>query len=361
MAETKRAAITGVGHYVPPRCLTNAELEEMVDTSDEWIRERTGISERHICGPEMATSDLACEASRRALENAGVEAAELDLIIVSTATPDMLFPATANLVQHRLGAMKAGACDMSCGCAGFLYAMSTGSQFIASGHYKKILVVGADTISRILDWTDRRTCVLFGDGAGAVVLEPSEDDMGILSFVLRSDGAGGDFLRLPAGGSRLPASHETVDQKLHYVHMVGSEVFKFAVKVISDITQQALDLAGLGVGDIDLFVPHQANLRIIDSACKRLQVPMERVYTNVQRYGNTSCGSVPVALSEAVQQGRLKKGDILASCGFGAGLSSAGTVVRWSYTPKLEGASHTNHAAAQSQPEVPHQLAAPTG
>lgn len=335
MGDTLRAVVTGVGRYVPPKCLTNQDLEKSVETTDQWIQERTGIKQRYVCPPDMATSDLAVEAGKRALEDAGVTAAEIELIIMCTTTTDMSFPSTGNLVQHRLGATKAGAFDLSCGCAGFVYGLCVASQFIVSGTFKKILVIGADTLSRIMDWTDRRTCVLFGDGAGAAVVEGTRDGYGIVSISLKSDGGGGDLLKLPAGGSRLPPSHETVDGKKHFIHMNGSEVFKFAVKAIADTTLEVLAKTGLGPTDVDLFIPHQANSRIIENAAKRAGIPMDKVYMNVSRYGNTSCGSIPIALSEVVERGMLKCGDLLVLCGFGAGLSWGATVIRWCPTRSL--------------------------
>jgi 3-oxoacyl-[acyl-carrier-protein] synthase-3 len=327
-----QAVITGVGHYAPPRRITNFDLEKMVETSDAWIRERTGIEERRVCDDGVATSDIAIEAARRALADAGVKAEDLDLVLLATASPDMLFPATSCIVQNALGAKKAGAVDLSSGCAGFVYALCVASQFICSGVYKRVLVIGADVLSRLTNWRDRNTCVLFGDGAGAAVVEPSTEGFGMMSFALRSDGSGGDLLKLPSGGSRLPASAETVAAGQHYIHMSGSEVFKFAVKAIGDTTNEVLQGAGLSVDDVDLFVPHQANMRIMTAAARRVGVPDEKVFTNVARYGNTSCASIAIALSEAVEQGRLRKNDVVALCGFGAGLSWGGAVMRWGYT-----------------------------
>lgn len=310
----------------------------MVDTSDEWIRTRTGIVERHVADPAMATSDMAVQAARRALEDAGVVAADLDFVLVATATPDTMFPSTGSLVQHQIGATRAGACDITCGCSGWVYGISMMSQCIASGLYRKVLVVGADTLTRLVDWSDRGTCVLFGDGAGAVVLEADTSGKGMLSCVLGSDGAGADLLRLPAGGSRLPASAQTVAEGQHYIHMAGNEVFKFAVKTVSEIALEALQRAGLSVADVDLFVPHQANLRIIDAAAKRLGIREDRLFVNVDRYGNTSCASIPIALSEAQDQRRLAPGHLVLVCGFGAGLSWGCSVMRWSHARARSGA-----------------------
>lgn len=348
-----QAVITGVGHHVPPRVLTNLDLEKMVDTSDAWIRERTGISERHIVDAGSATSDLAYEAARAALLDAGVSAAELDLVIVATATPDMPFPATACLVQHRLGAARAGAFDLECGCSGFVYALAVGSQFIQSGTFRRVLVIGADTLTRVTDFTDRNTCVLFGDGAGAVVLEPSTDGHGVLSMTLRADGGGAELLRMPAGGSRLPASTETLAAGQHYIQMAGNEVFKFAVKVLGEAALELLDAAGLTVEDVKLFVPHQANLRIMSAAARRAGIPEEKLFCNVERYGNTSCASIPIALSEAVSQGRLGRDDVVTICGFGAGLAWGGAVMRWGYSRvSTDPAARLSAAAHESQGAV---------
>ncbi|OAT81268.1 beta-ketoacyl-ACP synthase III [Desulfotomaculum copahuensis] len=325
----QRAAITGLGTYVPEKILTNAELEKMVDTSDEWITTRTGIRERRIAAPGEATSDLAREAARRALADAGVEAREIDLIIVATNTPDMLFPATACLLQESLGAERAGAFDLLAGCTGFIYALVTGGQFIAAGGAQTVLAVGAETLSRIVNWRDRNTCVLFGDGAGAAVLRAAPAGYGLLASRLGAHGAGGPLLCLPAGGSRRPACRETVEQDLHFVHMNGREVFKFAVKTMEEGTRGVMEDAGLSVADIDFLIPHQANIRIIDAAVKRLGLAPERVLVNVDRYGNTSTASIPLALQEARQAGRIKDGDNVVLVGFGAGLTWAAAAVRW--------------------------------
>lgn len=323
------AGITGVGAYLPERVLSNDELQKMVDTNDEWIRTRSGIKERRINSPEQATSDLAVIAGERALADAGVAPEELGLIIVATSTPDTIFPSTACLVQDRLGAKNAAAFDLSAGCSGFIYALATGSQFITSGTYKKVLVIGAESLSRIVNWEDRKTCVLFGDGAGAVVLSPVSQGNGILSFSLRSDGSKGALLSLPAGGSRLPATRETVEQKLHTIHMEGREVFKFAVRVMAKAAMEVLAGAGLNKSDIDYFIPHQANIRIIESAANRLDLPMDKVLINLDRYGNTSAASIPLALEEAVHSGRIKQGDHIVMVGFGAGLTWGAAVVKW--------------------------------
>lgn len=327
--EVCNAGITGVGAYLPDRVLTNDELQKMVDTNDEWIRTRSGIKERRITPLEQATSDLAVIAGERALADAGVAPEELGLVIVATNTPDTIFPSTACLVQDRLGAKNAAAFDLAAGCTGFVYALATGSQFITSGTYKKVLVIGAECLSRIVNWEDRKTCVLFGDGAGAAVLSPVPAGYGILSFTLRSDGSKGPLLSLPAGGSRLPATRETIDQKLHTIHMDGHEVFKFAVRVMGKAALEVLAAAGLDKADIDFFIPHQANIRIIESAARRLDLPMDKVLINLDRYGNTSTASIPLALAEAVHSGRIKQGDHIVMVGFGAGLTWGAAVVKW--------------------------------
>jgi 3-oxoacyl-[acyl-carrier-protein] synthase-3 len=322
--------IAGWGKYLPERIMPNSELAEMVDTSDEWIRARTGIGERRIAAPEETTCSLAVQASRAALARAQVDAKDLDLIIVATCTPDYAnMPATASLVQHALGAPRAGAFDLNAVCSGFLYGLATGSQFILSGVHQRVLVVGAEVFTRILDWQDRSTCVLFGDGAGAVVLQPTSEPGGLLSFVLGSDGSGACSLYVPAGGSRLPASAETVANREHYVKMQGRDVFRFATRVMPESVMQALDAAGLTTEDIDLLIPHQANVRIIDSAAKRLKLEPSAVFANVERYGNTSAASIPVALCEAVDEGLVQAGSTVVMSGFGAGLSWGTAVWKW--------------------------------
>lgn len=325
----KSVGIIGIGSYLPEKVLTNADLEKIVDTSDEWIVDRTGIKERRIVEPDIATSDLAAHAAAAALQDAGLTADDIDLIIVATATPDMFFPSTACLVQDKIKASKAAAFDLSAGCSGFAYGLVVGSQFIQTGLYKKVLVIGSETLSKILDWTDRNTCVLFGDGAGAVVLGEVPEGYGILGMHLGSDGAGGDLLNMPAGGSRNPASVETVTGRMHTLQMSGSDVFKFAIKVMGEAAVKALDDAGLSSSDVDCLVPHQANIRIIQSAAKRLKLPMEKVMVNVDKYGNTSSGSIPIALNEALQDGKIKKNDIVVLVGFGAGLTWASCVMKW--------------------------------
>lgn len=326
----KSVGITGIGYSVPEKILTNADLEKMVDTSDEWIVERTGIRERRIAEADVSTSVLAAEAAVKAIEDAKLTPEDIDLIIVATATSDMAFPSTSCLVQHKIGASNAAAFDLSAGCSGFVYGVNVGSQMIASGVYKHVLVIGAEVLSKILDWQDRNTCVLFGDGAGAAVLSEVEPGYGLLSIDLGADGSGGDALMQPAGGSKLPASLETVANRQHYVHMNGSEVFRFATKVMGASALRVLKRAGLTAADVDWFIPHQANIRIIQSAAKRLKLPMEKVIVNVDRYGNTSAASIPIALAEARDQGKIKKGDMLVLVGFGAGLTWGGCALKWS-------------------------------
>jgi 3-oxoacyl-[acyl-carrier-protein] synthase-3 len=321
--------VIGIGSYVPERVLTNADLERMVDTSDEWIVTRTGISERRIAEDGMAASDLALPAARQALEMAGVAPRDLDLIVVATVSPDMPFPATAGLVQDRLGANRAAAFDISAGCSGFIYAMAMGSQPVATGLYQRTLIIGAEALSKITDWNDRRTCVLLGDGAGAAVLAPTENGSGILSCYLRTDGSGWDALHIPAGGTRRPATEATVRDHLHYIHMNGQEVFKFAVRVMEEAISIGLKQAGITLDQVKLIVPHQANIRIIDAAAKRLNLPMDRFVCNVDRYGNTSAASIPIALDEAHREGRLQRGDYVVLVAFGAGLTWGSIVLRW--------------------------------
>jgi len=325
----KSVGIIGIGTYLPDKVLTNKDLEKIVDTSDEWIFDRTGIRERRVVEADIATSDLAAAAAEKALLNAGITADEIDLIIVATCTPDMTFPSTACLVQHKIKATKAAAFDLSAACAGFVYGITVGSQCIKTGLYKKILVIGAEIFSKTLDWTDRNTCILFGDGAGAVVLGEVPAGYGILGTELGSDGSGSDSLKVPAGGTRIPATHETVTQGLHFIDMNGSEVFKFAVKVMGEAAAKALDNAGLTNDDVDCLIPHQANIRIIQSAAKRLKLPMDKVFVNVHKYGNTSAASIPIALCEALQEGRVNHGDNIVFVGFGAGLTWGACVIKW--------------------------------
>jgi 3-oxoacyl-[acyl-carrier-protein] synthase-3 len=327
--EIINTGIVGVGAYVPDKIVTNADLEKIVDTSNEWIISRSGIRERRIAPPEMATSDFAVIAANEAIADAGITAEEIDLVIVATNTPDMIFPATACLVQDRIGAKKAGAFDLAAGCTGFVYAMIVGSQFVSTGACQNVLVIGSENLSKVINWKDRKTCVLFGDGAGAVVLRQTTTGSGILSQKLWADGSGGQFLNQPAGGSRLPASHETVDNNLHYLHMKGRDIFKFAVKATGKAAAEVLTAAGIKVSEVDHFIPHQANVRIIEAAAKRLRLPGEKVLVNVDRYGNTSTASIPIALAEAVHSGRIKTGDHILMVGFGAGLTWAAAVLKW--------------------------------
>ncbi len=327
--EVRGVRITGLGKYLPEKVLTNADLEQMVETSDEWITTRTGIKERRIAGPEETSSTLALRAAREALARAGRKAEEVELIIVATVTPDMLFPSTACLLQAGLGARRAAAFDLEAACPGFIYACATGAQFIASGLYDVVLVVGVDTLSKIVNWKDRSTCVLFGDGAGAAVLEPAPEGKGFLSFVLGADGSGSEHLKLPAGGSLLPASAATVAANLHTIFMNGNEVFKFAVRAMPEAALESLEKAGVSLAEVDLLIPHQANLRIIEAARKRLGLAPEKIFVNLAKYGNTSAASLPVALAEAVEEGRLREGSIVVLTAFGAGFTWAACTLRW--------------------------------
>ncbi|MBP2658667.1 MAG: fabH, partial [Firmicutes bacterium] len=321
--------ILGIGSYVPEQIVTNFELEKKMDTSDKWIVERTGISERRVIKKGQATSDLATKAAEKALQDAGVTAEELDLIIVGTVTPDMVFPSVACLVQQNIKAINAAAFDLTAVCSGFIYGVATGSSFIKTGTYKKVLVIGAESLSTITNWTDRNTAILFGDGAGAVVLGEVDPGYGILGMDLGAEGNGGHLLMVPAGGSRTPTTKETIEQGLHFIHMDGNEVFKFAIKIMGETVKKALENAKLLAKDITYLVPHQANLRIIQSAAKRLGIPLERVIINVDKYGNTSAASIPIALDEGVKSGRIKQGDIIAIVGFGGGLTWGSGIIRW--------------------------------
>jgi 3-oxoacyl-[acyl-carrier-protein] synthase-3 len=322
--------IAGIGKFLPARVMTNQEIEKLVDTSDEWIRKRTGIVERRIAADDETSGTMAVAASRDALAMAGLDPAELDLVIVATGTPDHPgFPATGSLVQEALGAPRAGAFDVGAGCAAFGYGLVAGAQFVQSGALRNVLVVGSDVMSRIIDWRDRGTCVLFGDGAGAVLLQRTDRPGGLRSFVLGSDGCGAPRLFVPAGGSRQPASPESVEARAHFLKMEGRPVFRFATQVIPGSILEALEKANLTSADLGLVIPHQANIRIIDHAREKLSLPAERVFTNVDRYGNTSAASIPVALCEAREQARIADGDIVAMCAFGAGLSWAAAVWEW--------------------------------
>ena len=323
-----RAAITGIGSYVPERVLTNDDLAKMVDTSDEWIVERTGIRERRIAEPEQALSDFCRPAALEALQKAGREAGEIDLIIVATVTPDMAFPSTGAILADELGSPDAAAYDLSAGCTGFMYALAQAYGMLAGGLAERALVIGGDVLSKIMDWTDRRTCVLFGDGAGAVVLEPV-DEGGFLGFELGADGSGGPQLYLPAGGSRSPATAETVANRMHFTQMNGREVFKFATRVLVTSAEAVLEAAGRSMDEVDVYVPHQANVRIIDYATRKLGIPEDRVVVNVDRYGNTSSGSIPLALADAEAEGRLAPGRIILMTGMGAGLTWGSALMEW--------------------------------
>lgn len=323
-----KACIAGIGSYVPARVLTNADLERMVATSDEWIRERTGIRERRIAATGEACSDLAVQAGKRALTAAGLAATDLDMILVATCTGDYPLPATACLVQHQLGATKAAACDLSAACCGFVYALSVADAYIKTG-MRHVLVIGSEVMSAITDWTDRNTCVLFGDGAGAAVVSASDGGRGILSTHLRSDGTLCELIMVPGGGSRTPPSEKVIDERLQYIKMKGNETFKVAVRSLEEIARSTLAANHLRVEDIDLYVPHQANIRILKAVMERLSLPIEKVMLNVDRYGNTSAASIPIALDEAVREGRIKDGSLVLLGAFGAGLTWASAVIRW--------------------------------
>jgi 3-oxoacyl-[acyl-carrier-protein] synthase-3 len=325
-----RARIASIAAYVPPRVLTNADLEKLVDTSDEWIMQRVGIRERHVVDPGVATSDLAKEASLSAIRKAGLTPEDIDFIIVATTTPDTLFPSTACVLQEKIGATRAWGYDLVAACSGFTFALTTASQIVAAGGSRHALVVGADVMSSIIDYTDRTTCVLFGDGAGAVVVEASDDDaVGILDFENYVDGSGGPALCMPAGGSRMPASRETVDQRLHYVKQDGQAVFKFAVRNMEEVCRRILERNRLTAEQIDLFVPHQASSRIILAATEKLGLPREKVVINIDRFGNTTAGTIPLALNEAFEAGRLKRGDLVLLASVGAGFTVGGVLLRW--------------------------------
>ncbi len=326
----RRAAITALGTYVPERLLTNADLEKMVDTSDEWIRTRTGIRTRHIVEPGTPTSVIAARAAEQALRRRGIGAEELDLVIVATVTPDMPFPATAAFVQDRIGARNAWGFDVSAACSGFVYALTVGAQFVASGTHRKVMVIGADVMSAILDFTDRTTCVLFGDGAGAVLLEPREDGTGIVDFLHEMDGSGACYLNMPGGGSLHPASHDTVEAKLHTIKQQGAHVFKYAVRKFTDVSEKLLARNGMGGQDLDLFVAHQANIRIIEAAQHRLGLPEGKVVKNIHEYGNTTAATIPLAFATALDEKRLAAGDSVLLAAVGAGFTVGAVLMRWS-------------------------------
>lgn len=325
-----RAIITGVGHFVPDRKLTNKDLEQMVDTSDEWITTRTGIKERRILEKDKGTSYMGIKAVQMVLEQRGISADELDLILVSTATPDMMFPSTAALIQKELKATNCWGFDLSAGCAGFVCALATASQFIETGKYKKIVVIGADKMSSIVNYEDRNTCVLFGDAAGAVLLEPSNtDDLGIEDFLLYLDGSGDKSLYMAGGGSLMPATFETVENKMHYLYQDGKTVFKFAVTNMADVSKKILEKNRLSGEDIKLFIPHQANLRIIDAAVKKMKINRDQVVINIENYGNTTTATIPLAMSEAYQEGMMQKGDWIVLSAFGAGYTWGSLLFKW--------------------------------
>ncbi len=355
---TRYAHIVGWGKYVPSKIVTNDDLAKLVNTSDEWIMSHTGIRQRHIVSSTKETSStMSIAAAKMAIDRSGVSATEIDLIIVATATPDYSFPATACLVQDALGAERAGAFDLSAGCTGFVYALAMGSQAIASGAHNTVLVIGAETLSRIIDWTNRDTCVLFGDGAGAILLRGSNEPGGVLASLVRSDGSGGGLLILPAGGSHQPPTRDTVDARLHYVRMNGRGVYKFATRVMGQATFEVVKRAGLTMDDIDLIIPHQANMRIIESAAKQLDLPLTKFFVNIDRYGNTSSASIPIALCEAVEIGKVKPGNRLVMVGFGAGLTWAAVAVEWDREPvpkrsfwdRLFGTKHYTEAGLRSR------------
>lgn len=331
MSHRIAAKITGVGAYVPSKVMTNADLEKLVATTDEWIQQRVGIRERHVVEKGMASSHMAVEAAKDVLGKTHTSAADLDLIIVASVTPDMMFPATACLVQDRLGAKKAWGFDLSAACSGFAYALTVGAQFVGAGTHKKVLVIGSDTMTSILDYRDRATCVLFGDGAGAVLLEPAGDGEGILDFEHDVDGSGGASLFMPGGGSLHPPTHETVDKNMHVVHQEGSQVFKYAVRRMAELPVQLLERNQFSTKDLALLVPHQANLRIIRASQERLGVDDSKVMVNIDKYGNTTAGTIPLALRDAVEQGRLKKGDLVLIVTVGAGFTTGGILLRWAF------------------------------
>jgi len=322
------AKIAALGVSIPQRVLTNAELAGTIDTSDEWISSRTGIRERRVCRPDQATSDLAIEAANDLLATNGHQAEDVDLVISTSLVPDTLFPATASVIAERIGAVNAGAFDVQSGCTGFVYGLAVATAFVSAGIYDTVLVTGAEAVSKALDWHDRATCVLFGDGAGAVLVRPS-DNGSIFAFDLGNDGSGAPFLNMPAGGTRLPASHETVDERQHFLRMNGREVYRFATRRVVESCRKTLDDAGLSAAEVDLFVPHQANLRIIEKVASQLGFSDEQVFWNLDRFGNTSCASIPLCLHDAMAQGRLKKGDRLLMVGFGAGLTWGSCLTRW--------------------------------
>lgn len=328
----RRAKISALGTYVPPRLLTNKDLEKMVDTSDEWIYSRVGIRERHLVEPGMASSDMAVEAAKRCLEKRGIEASEVEAIIIATVTPDMLFPATACLVQDKLGAKGAWGFDLSAACSGFVYALQMGTKLVESGAHAKVLVIGSDTMSSIIDYTDRTTCVLFGDGAGAVLIEPAEEgETGMIDFTHEIDGSGAFALNMPGGGSAHPSTAETVAKKMHYVHQDGQAVYRFAVRKMVEASEKVLARNNISIDEISCFIPHQANKRIIMSSAERMGLPLEKVVINIDRYGNTTAGTIPLAMNTGVEEGRVKKGDLVLVASVGAGFTVGATLLRWEF------------------------------
>lgn len=327
---SRRAKISALGTYVPPRVLSNKDLEKMVDTSDEWIYSRVGIRERHLVDKGVATSDMAVEAAKQCLAERGIPATGLEAIIVATVTPDMFFPATACLVQDRLGAKGAWGFDLSAACSGFVYALQVGAKLVESGAHSKVMVIGADTMSSIIDYTDRATCVIFGDGAGAVLIEPAaEDEIGMIDFLHEVDGSGAPALNMPGGGSLHPSTVETVQQKMHYVHQDGQSVYKFAVRKMVEVSEAVLNRNGVCIDELACFIPHQANKRIITSSVERLKLPMERVIINIDCFGNTTAATIPLAMQTAREQGRLKKGDLVLATTVGAGFTIGASLLRW--------------------------------
>jgi 3-oxoacyl-[acyl-carrier-protein] synthase-3 len=332
VSQLSRVKISALGTYVPPRLLTNADLEKMVDTNNQWILERTGIRERHIVDKGVATSDLAVEAAKKALAQRGLVPSDIDALIVATVTPDMMFPCTACLVQNKLGASSVWGFDMNAACSSFVYALQVGTQFVSTGAHKKVMVVGADVMSSIIDYTDRATCVIFGDGAGAVVLEQSEDDsLGIIDFLHEVDGSGGTSLYMPGGGSLHPSTHETVDKRMHYVHQDGQAVFKFAVRKMSEICERLLQRNGVKGSEVKVFIPHQANKRIITATAERLGFHLDGVIINIDRFGNTTSATIPLAMNTAREEGKLQKGDLVLLASVGAGFTVGATLLRWAF------------------------------
>ncbi len=333
MNSLRRAKITAIGTYVPPRILTNQQLEKMVDTTPEWIMERTGIQERHLADPGVAASDLAVGAIKDLVARFGVDISDVEAVIVGTVTPDMAYPSTACLVQYKCEIPNAWGYDVSAGCCGFVYALTAGAKLVESGTHRKVLVIGSDVNSSMTDFTDRATCIIFGDGAGAVLLEPASEgeDLGLIDFVHQIEGVGGQYLYKPGGGSLHPASHETVDKKMHYIHQDGRNVFKYAVQKMAEVSEQVLSRTKRTADDIDCFIAHQANRRIITAAAERLKMPMEKVIINIDRFGNTTAGTIPLAMRTALDEGKLKKGDLLLIASVGAGFTSGATLLKWAF------------------------------